>query len=437
MATFVNSDLALLGGIPLNQETPPPYNTIGDEEKAAVMRVLEVGELSGFVASPGDQFWGGEQVQALEEAFRRHFGVQYAIAVNSATSGLHCAVAALGVGPGDEVIVPPYTMTATATAPLMMGAVPVFADIEDRTFGLDPEAVEAAITPCTKGIIAVNLFGHPARLDELSAIAERHSIFLIEDNAQAPDADYHGRKTATIGDIGVFSFNRHKIIQSGEGGVVVTDDGDLALRLALFRNHGEGLVGPMEIEDIVNTAGLNYRMTEMEAAVAVVQFGKLAAIKTQRVELAEHLSANLTSIDGLTPPVVEEDCSHAYYFHVSKYDPETTGLPRDLFVRAVAAEGYPIRAGYVTPIYLEPMYQRRIGLGRTGFPFSTHPRSADLNYARGICPTVERLQDRELFLTHMIYPPYTKTDMDGFAHACRKVLDHRDELLAADPVAAI
>lgn len=424
-----NSTLALLGGVPLNDLPIPIYNTIGKAEKNAVVEVLESGELSGFVASPGEAFWGGRAVRALERSFKEHFGVKHAVAVNSATSGLHCAVAAMDVGPGDEVIVPPYTMTATATTPFMLGALPVFADIEDSTFGLDPAAVEAAISPHTRGIIAVNLFGHPARLDALRTIADRHGLFLIEDNAQAPDATFHGRKTGTIGDAGVFSFNRHKTMQAGEGGVVITDDDRIAQKAALFRNHGEGLVGPMAIDDIVNTAGLNYRMTEMEAAVANVQFGRMESFNAKRVALAERLSEGLAVLPGINPPVVEDGCSHVYYFHVSLFDETEAGLPRDLFVQAVAAEGYPIRAGYVTPIYLEPMYQRRIGIGRGGFPFTSHPRQ-DISYDRGICPTVERLQDTELFLTNFIYPPLTAADMDGFIEACAKVLDQRGALLA-------
>ena len=423
-----NNTLALLGGSPLYDRPAPPYNTIGAAEKAAVAEVLDSGDLSGFVASPGDAFWGGRAVRALEQSFREHFDVKHAIAVNSATSGLHCAVAAMDIGPGDEVIVPPYSMTATATAPFMLGALPVFADIEDRTFGLDPASVEATISPYTRGIIAVNLFGHPARLDELRAIAKRHDLFLIEDNAQAPDATCLGRKTGTIGDAGVFSFNRHKTMQAGEGGVILTNDDRIALKAALFRNHGEGLVGPMAIDDIVNTAGLNYRMTEMEAAVANVQFGKLTSLNAERVALAERLSAGLAALPGISPPVVEKSCSHVYYFHVSRFDEAKAGLPRDLFVQAVAAEGYPMRSGYVSPIYLEPMYQRRVGIGRSGFPFSSHPRQ-DVSYDRGICPTVERLQDMDLFLTNFIHPPLTEVDMDGFVDACVKVLDQKEALL--------
>lgn len=421
--------LALLGGTPVNSTPLPVYNTIGAEEKAAVLAVLDGGELSGFVATPNEQFWGGSRVRALEAAFCQRFGTKHAIAVNSATSGLHCAVAATDVGPGDEVIVPPYTMSASATVILFTGAVPIFADIEDTTFCLDPAAVEAAITPRTRGIMAVNLFGHPARLDELSAIAKRHGLFLIEDNAQAPGATYNGRPAGTIGDAGVFSFNRHKTIQCGEGGVIITNDDKIARKAALVRNHGEVVVSGMGIDDIVNTVGLNYRMTEMEAAVGGVQFAKLDVLNGARVALAERLTAGLWQLPGITPPAVREACSHVYYFYVMRYNEAETGIPRDLFCKAVQAEGIPLRAGYVKPLYLEPVYQQKICFGKNGYPFTSSTRNSQISYERGLCPVTERLQDHEIMLTGAIYPPLTNAHVDLFVAACAKVLANRDALI--------
>lgn len=428
--TIKNDSLALFGGTPIRQEPMPKYNTIGAEEKAAVMAVLDSGELSGFIAYDGKEFWGGRAVLEFEQAFCRRYGLKYAVAVNSATSGLHCAVSATGVGPGDEVIVTPYTMSASATAVLMCGAVPIFADIDDRTFCLDPKSVEANITPYTKAIMAVNLYGHPAPLLELRAIADEHKLWLIEDNAQAPSALCGGRYTATIGDIGVFSFNRHKTMQSGEGGVVVTNNEKLALKAALMRNHGEVVVEAMQLDDIVNTVGVNYRMTEVEAAIALVQFGKLDELNKRRVELADRLTAGLKRIPGLTPPFVVEGCTHVYYFYPIKYDETVTGIPRALFAKAVQAEGFTLRAGYVTPLYLQPLYQKKICFGDKGYPFTASPRNAEISYAKGLCPVTERLQDSELLVTNITYPPLTESDMDAFVEACEKVLRNRDSLLA-------
>jgi perosamine synthetase len=421
-------DLALLGGTPVRSKPIPSYNTIGPEEKRAVMEVLDSGELSGFVASPDKYFWGGERVQALERAFREHFGSRHAIAVNSATSGLHTALMALDLSPNDEVLVPPYTMSATATTVLMCGAVPVFVDVDPNTFCMDPAAAAAAITDRTRGIVAVNLFGHPADLDALRQLADAKGIFLLEDNAQAPDADYCGRKTGMIGHAGVFSFNRHKTMQCGEGGMIVTNDDRIALKAALFRNHGEAVVDAMGVTDLVNAIGVNYRMGEMEAAVAIEQFRKLPTLNAARIALATRLADCLKKIPGISAPTVAQNCSHVYYFFVMKIDSDAIGIPRDVFVRAVNAEGFPLRAGYLRPLYLEPVYQRRVALGRNGFPFSSHSRT--VSYSPGICPTVERLQDREVMLTNAIYPPLTLDDMDAFGEAFAKVVANRDALLA-------
>ncbi len=425
---MTNSSLALLGGAPVRPEGQKPYNTIGEREREAVLKVLESGELSGFVASPDDAFWGGSQVKGLEAQFRDHFKVKHAVAVNSATSALHCAVSALGVEPGDEVIVTPYTMSASATAIVVAGGTPVFADIEDETFGLDPSSVEANLSERTRGIMAVNIFGHPARLGPLREIADRHGLFLIEDNAQAPDALYHGRKTGTIGDCGVFSLNRHKVMQSGEGGVLITDSDDLALRAALLRNHGEVIVEGMGIEDIPGTYGLNLRMTEMEAAVGRVQFERLPELNAWRCDNAAYLSQLLSEIDGIEPPAVAEQCTHVYYLYCMKYDQSATGIPRDVFCKALAAEGFYVRAGYLKPIYLEPMYQKKLAMGRSGFPFSANPREAQISYARGICPTVERLEFEQLILTTAFLPPSERKDIDLFVEAIHKVLDNREAL---------
>jgi perosamine synthetase len=420
---------AILGGTPENSTIFPPYNTIGQEEKDAVMSVLDSGELSGFVAGNIPEFYGGKQVQALEKEFCKQFKVKYAVSVNSATSGIYCMLMAMGVGPGDEVITSPYTMHATASSILQCGAVPIFADIEEDTFGLDPTSVKENITENTKGILAVNIFGHAARLDELKIIADSRGLWLLEDNAQAPAGIAEGGQfTATIGKAGVFSFNRHKTMQSGEGGVVITSDEETAKRMMLVRNHGEVVVDAWKMKDISNTIGQNLRMTEMEAAVALCQVRKLDKLNKTRIELSNRITIGLQDIAGVTAPVVRNGCKHVYYFYVMKYEKSVTGLSRENFVKAVNAEGYYLRGGYLRPIYLEPMFKQKICFGKEGYPFTANSRNDEIKYEKGLCPVAERLNNEEVILTNIIYPPLTINDMDGFVRSIKKVILHAKEI---------
>ena len=420
--------LALFGGSPSQSKPFLFNNSIGNEEKRAVMQVLESGELSGFVASPGEQFYGGKKVRALQEEMAAFFGVKDAVAFNSATSGLHAAVYASGVAPGDEVITSPYTMSATSTAILMCGATPIFADIEDITFGLDPVSVESLITPQTRAILVVNIFGHAARLTELKEIADRHGLYLIEDNSQAPGAYHDTRYTGTVGHMGVFSFNRHKVMQSGEGGVVLTNDSALAERMSLFRNHGEVIAESLGVRDIANTAGLNLRMTEMEAAVALEQFKKLPALNKQRQELAECLDQSIKDIPFLEAPTVRETNGHVYYMYALKFDAEIAGFSRDAFVAAMLAEGCFVRGGYLRPTYLETIYQKKICFGADGFPFTANKRHKEISYHKGICPVCEDLDENKIVITAIMQPPQTFEDMRLFGIACEK-MTHNSRLL--------
>ncbi|MBM3596226.1 MAG: hypothetical protein FJX31_10765, partial [Alphaproteobacteria bacterium] len=243
----IDAKLAVHGGPPAVDRPLSPDSTIGQDEFDAVRRVFQRGSLSGFYGSWGEEFLGGTEVKDFEKAWGERFNVPHVVSVNSATSGLFAAMGALGISPGDEVIVPPYTMSATVMAPLIYGGIPVFVDIEPETFCLDIDKVVAAITPRTKAIIAVNLFGHPARLRELAALARSRGIALVEDNSQGPLATEDGAFAGTVGDIGVFSLNYHKHIHTGEGGMCATRDAALALRLQAIRNHAENIVAPAPI----------------------------------------------------------------------------------------------------------------------------------------------------------------------------------------------
>jgi perosamine synthetase len=389
---LIDSKLALHGGSPAVRGPLPPDSTIGEAEFKAVRRVFQRGSLSGFYGSWGDEFLGGTEVKDFERAWGECFAVPYAVSANSATSGLFAAMGALGISPGDEVIVPPYTMSATVMAPLIYGGIPVFVDIEPETFCLDVEKVAAAITPRTKAIIAVNLFGHPARLHDLAALARSRRIALVEDNAQGPLATEDGAYAGTVGDIGVFSLNYHKHIHTGEGGMCVTRDAGLALRLQAIRNHAENIVAPAPIPDPINMVGYNYRMSEMSAAVGIAQLAKIEAEVSRRQWLAEGLSAGLAGLEGVTPPIVRSGCRHVYYVWSVRLDEARLGVSREKFSAALAAEGFPHFVGYVRPLYMLPVFQRRLAIGRDGWPFTLTHRQ----YTKGMCPVAERMHEREL-----------------------------------------
>lgn len=427
------SRLALHGGPKVRTRPFPSYPVMGREEREGVLSVLKTGKLSGFIAKAGDFFLGGPKVRELESLFCDYFGSRYAMAVNSATAGLHAALAACGVGPGDEVIVPPYTMSASAAAVLMCNAVPRFVDIQEDNFCLDPEKIEKAVTRRTRAIVVVHLFGHPARMKEILKIARRHKLKVVEDCAQAPGAQYEGRYVGTLGDVGVFSFNQHKTITTGEGGVVLTSDDALALKIRLVRNHGEAVVEDMGVKDISNTLGWNYRMTELEAAVGCAQFRKLDPLTARRQQLAAVLTRELKGLPGLTLPQIQKGCTHTWFVYPIRYDAARAGIPRDILIKALVAEGIPFGMGYVKPIYLMPHYQQEICYGTAGWPFTSIPVSERPRYTRGLCPVTERMHFQELIHTNLTYYPVTERDMRDVVRAFWKIYDHRAELAGAAP----
>lgn len=417
-------ELAILGGKPAIDEPLPLYQSVGPDEVEAVKQVAESGCLSGFYGSWGDEFFGGPQIQMLEQEWSQAFQVKHSVTVNSATSGLFAAIGAVGVSPGDEVIVPPTTMSATAMAPLIYGGIPVFVDIEPDTFCLDPVKVEAAITEKTKAIIVVNLFGHPAPLAQLRELADRHGIALIEDNAQGPMASEHNRLAGTVGHIGVFSLNYHKHIHAGEGGVCITDSEELHRRLSLIRNHGENVVGPLEINDIANMVGFNYRMTELSAAVARVQLARIDEHVESRIKLAEQLTNAVSGVPGIVAPQIRSGCKHVYYVWALRFDARQFGCSRELFSEALAAEGVPHGVGYVKPLYQLPMFQKRIAFGREGYPFTL----TDRRYDNVECSVAESLHKNELVIFEPCQFQCDEKTINRFAAGLEKVCRNRESL---------
>jgi perosamine synthetase len=417
--TRIKKKLALFGGDPVRAKPMPIYNTLDAAERKAVTRVLDSGILSQFLGSWGDDFFGGVEIQSLEKAWKDYFSVPYAVAMNSATSCLYAAVGAAGISPGDEVIVSPYTMSASATAALIYGGIPVFADIDPKSFCLTAETIAEKISERTKVIIVVDLFGHPVDIEPIMALAEENNLIVIEDSAQAPGAFCQGKYVGTQGHMGIFSLNYHKTIHCGEGGVIVTYDEQFAERLQLIRNHAEAVVEEKGVDNLINMVGFNFRMTEIEAAIAKEQLFKLKFLIEKRQEAANFLTQSLQNIPGLICPTLPEQCTHGYYLYPIKINTDASGQMRSRWVEALKAEGIPVRAGYLKPLYLQPLYQKKIAFGKEGFPFSLMHSS--VHYTRGLCLVAEKIQDEELILGDFCHAGMQVCDLEDVVNAFEKI----------------
>ena len=428
--------LAINGEQKLRTEPFPAYNTIDKQEEEAVLRVLRSGKLSTYIGSWHKDFYGGSEVSALEEEWADFFNVKHAISVNSATSGLYASIGAIGIEAGDEVIVTPYTMSASATAILLYGGIPVFADVEAEYFCIDPTSIEKLITPKTKAIMAVDIFGQACDFEVLRQIAKKHNLKIIEDAAQAPYGKLGTEFTGTLGDIGVFSLNYHKHIHCGEGGIVVTNDDELAFKIQLIRNHGETVLdakGYKDKKDLHNMLGFNFRMTEIEAAISRVQLRKLKKLVLERIENVKYLEKKLQNLPCLNIPPVRKNVQHVYYVHPLLFNQESTSLHRNTFIDAVKAElpstlmreDSPVLLsyGYVKPLYLQPIYQQKICFG--DYPFNLTNRV----YKKGDCPTCEDLHFNTLISHEFMRPSMQHKDLDDVVKAFEKVWENKEELI--------
>jgi len=420
MTKNTSNQLAILGGEKTIKKTFTSYNSLGEEERVAVNDVMEKGVLSKFLGCWHEDFYGGEKVRELEAASQKYFGVKHAITVNSWTSGLIAAVGAFDIEPGDEIIVSPWTMCASATAILHWNAIPVFADISLETFNIDPVSIEKNITARTKAIIAVDIFGQSADMAAIMEIAERHNLKVISDTAQAPGALYDGKHAGTLAHIGGYSLNYHKHIHSGEGGIIVTNDDQLAERMRLIRNHGEAVVGDKQEPKINNMIGYNFRLGEIESAIAIEQLKKLNSIISIRQSLAQRLSQGLESLKGLKIPKVQENSTHVYYIYAMILDLETLNCSRKSIVDALAAEGVEVSDRYQN-LHLLPMYQQKIAYGTQGFPWNSEFVDRDVSYQKGICPVAEALNDSSYIGFGMCVYDLSNVDIDLIIKAFVKV----------------
>ena len=318
-------------------QIPVARPAIGQDEISAVTAVLE----SGMLAS-------GERVVEFEKKFADYCGTTHAVAINNGTAALHAALLAADIGHGDEVIVPSFSFIATATAVSMTGAKPIFVDVDEQKFGIDPAKVQENVTPKTKAVIGVHLFGQPFDIPGIKQVCESHNLILIEDAAQAQGAMLNGEKTGGFGQFGCFSFYATKNMTTGEGGMVTTSEKAFADRLRLLINHGQS-------EKYLHTRlGYNYRMTDIAAAIGLVQLKKLEKFNTRRRKNAEYYDSHI-SVKGLVTPVVAPGMHHVYHQYVIRLTDEFP-MKRADFLEYLKAKGIGTAVHYPIPIHRQPLY---------------------------------------------------------------------------------
>lgn len=414
--------LALRGGTPVIQRPFIGYSTIDHTDALVVQRVIDSGSLSQFIGDAGSYFLGGPEIRSFESNFAEKFHTNHAVSINSWTSGLWVAIGALGLDPGSEVITSPWTMAATATTLLHWNVVPVFAEIDNRTFNLNPIDVEAKVTSSTRAIVCPDIFGQSADIEAMLKICSKYGLSLVSDSAQAPFATRNSYFAGTASHIGGYSFNYHKHIHTGEGGMLVTNDSSLADRMQLLRNHGEVVISrrPKE-EHQYGILGMNMRLGEIEGAIGKNQLLKLDGAVASRQRAAERFSIGLSDLIGLTIPLIEPENTHVYYVFGMKLNLEEIGVSRVQIIDALKAEGVPgLMTGYQN-LHKLPLFSEQLTYRNNPLPYSLlSPRRA-LELRNQSLPVAETLHNDTFFGINWCAFALTDSEVDLLIDAFRKV----------------
>ncbi|MBL8233597.1 MAG: DegT/DnrJ/EryC1/StrS family aminotransferase [Bryobacterales bacterium] len=406
---------AILGGEPVRKAGAHSWPVFDDAEEQALLSVLRSGK------------WyrgNGRVVAQFEEKYAQLTGARHCLAVANGTSALLTSLSALGVGAGDEVILPPYTFVATLNAVLEKFALPVFVDSNRETFQMDARKLEARITSRTRAIIPVHMAGAPADLDAILAIGAKHKIPVIEDACQAHLGEWRKRKVGTWGAAGCFSFQASKNLNSGEGGAVLTNDTELFHKCSTFHSNGSNLHRPVSG---YHQTGLNLRMTEFQAALLMSQMARIERQSLQRESNAAHLTSLFNQIKGIHPARLHEGCSrNAWHLYMFRYDKQQfAGLPRAKFLKALSAEGVPASSGY-KPLNKEPLITNTLSSSAYTRLFSEQDRKAWME--RNQCPENDLLCEEAVWFTQtMLLGP--REDMEAIAAAIVKIQKYAKELV--------
>jgi perosamine synthetase len=414
-----NGKAALNGGTPVRTAPFDAWPKFGPPEEKGLLEVLQSGKWFR-----GD----GKQVERFEQAYVQLTGAKHCLATANGTSALFTSLNAMGIQPGDEVIVPPYTFIATVNVVLLQQAMPVFVDSDIETFQIDPKKLEASITERTKAIIPVHLGGNASDLDAILEISRRRNIPVLEDACQAHLGEWRGRKVGTWGAAGCFSFQASKNLNSGEGGAILTEDGELIERCFAFHNNSRGRsAGGYQFT--YQSRGNNLRLTEFQAALLMAQMTRLQEQSARRDANGKYLNETLSRIPGISPARMYPGCTrNAYHLYMFRYDnKEFAGLPRSVFLRAMNAEGIPCSGGY-SPLNKEPFIAEALKsrVYRAMYP----TRVLETWQERNECPVNDRLCTEAVWFTQNMLLG-TKADMDQIAEAVRKIRANADQLLTS------
>ncbi len=419
--------LALFGGDKIIKYKFKSHQSIGKEELKAAIRVIKSGNLSSFVAGQNRRnyyggkknFYGGKYVIKFENYLKNFYNVKNAIVLNSWTSGIISAIGALDINPGDEIITTPWTMCATATSILHWNAIPVFADIDKNNFCIDPEEVKKKITKKTVAILAVDIFGQSCDIDKLKKITKGTKIKIITDSAQSPFSFYKKKITGTTSDIGGFSLNCHKHINTGEGGIIVTNNNKLAERVRLLRNHAESSMFGKKKEELTNMLGYNFRMGEIEAAIGIEQYKKLRYILKKRQGKLEYLNKKLSTFPGVRTNLFKKDMTHNYYVLPIVLDLKIVKYSREFIVKCLEAEGVQGLSNGYDNLHMYPIFQNKIAYGKHGFPWSLSKKK--IIYKKGICPVAEELHNKTFIAFGVCAFEFSTQDIKKILLAFEKV----------------
>ena len=399
------------------------YNTIGKEEIIAANKVLKTGILSKFLASSGQNFFGGPQVNKFEKSIKKFFKVKYAITVNSWTSGLIACVGALDVSPGDEIIVTTWSMCASATAILHWNCVPVFVDIDPETYNIDPECIKKKITKKTKAIMTVDIFGQSCDILKIMKIAKENNLKVISDSAQSIGSKVGKKYSGTLADIGGYSLNYHKHINTGECGIIVTNNKKLYERACLIRNHAEAVIKTNNIKNLSNMIGYNFRLGEIECAIGIEQLKKLNRLIKKRIKLVEILNRELIKLKYLKTPKIQKKNSHVYYLYPLTLETDKLNIKRATIISNLKKLGVPgLIEGYVN-IHQLPTYKKKIAYGTRHFPWKLNKNDKKNNTDNKNLDIAERLHREKFFAIELCLFNFNNRDIYFIINCFKKVWD--------------